>query len=58
MDSERKERLLKQLGIAVLNILERDQEWTASTADDIAMAAIDLGLVYVDEKTHLFKKVN
>ena len=58
MDSEKKERLLKQLGIAVLNILERDQEWTASTADDIAMAAIDLGLAYVDEKTHLFKKVN
>lgn len=58
MDPELKEKLLKQLGMAALNMLERDKEWTESTADDIGMAAIDLGLAYVDEKTKLFKKVN
>jgi hypothetical protein len=57
MDSEKKERLLKQLGMVVLNILERDQEWTGSTVDDIGMAAIDLGLAYTDNETYLFKKV-
>ena len=57
MDPERKERLLKQLGIAVLNILERDEEWNDDTIDNIGMAAIDLGLAYTDEKTHLFTKV-
>lgn len=57
MDSERKERLLKQLGMAVLNILERDEEWLDDTIDDIGMAAIDLGLAYIDPETSLFKKV-
>jgi len=57
MDPERKEKLLKQLGIAVLNILERDEEWTADSADKIGMAAIDLGLAYTDPETALFKKV-
>lgn len=57
MDPELKEKLLKQLGMAALNMLERDAEWTEFTADDIGMAAIDLGLAYVDEETKLFKKV-
>jgi hypothetical protein len=57
MDPERKERLLKQLGMAALNILERDEEWTADSTDEIRMAAIDLGLAYVDPETALFKKV-
>lgn len=57
MDLETKERLLKQLGMAVLNILERDQEWLDDTIDDIGMAAIGLGLAYVDPETALFKKV-
>lgn len=56
MDTERKERLLKQLGMAVLNILERDEEWDDDTADKIGMAAIDLGLAHVDPETFLFKK--
>ena len=43
--------------MAVLNILERDQEWTGSTVNDIGMAAIDLGLAYADKETYLFKKV-
>jgi hypothetical protein len=56
MDPERKERLLK-LGMAALNMLERDEEWTEFTADDIGMVAIDLGLAYTDPETALFKKV-
>lgn len=57
MDPELKEKLLKQLGMAVLNMLERDEEWNDDTIDDIGMAAIDLGLAYVDDETNLFKKV-
>ena len=57
MDPELKEKLFKQLGMAVLNILERDQEWLEDTIDDIGMAAIDLGLAYVDPETALFKKL-
>lgn len=56
MDPELKEKLLKQLGMAVLNMLERDEEWNDDTIDDIGMAAIDLGLAYVDEESRLFKK--
>lgn len=33
MDPELKEKLLKQLGMGVLNILERDDEWTVDTLD-------------------------
>jgi hypothetical protein len=57
MDPELKEKLLKQLGMAVLNMLERDEEWNDDTIDDIGMAAIDLGLAYVDEESRLFTKV-
>lgn len=57
MNPELKEKLLKQFGMAVLNMLERDEEWNDDTIDDIGMAAIDLGLAYVDEETKLFKKV-
>lgn len=56
MDHELKDKLLKQLGMAVLNMLERDEEWNDDTIDNIGMAAIDLGLAYVDEETKLFKK--
>lgn len=57
MDPELKEKLLKQLGMAVLNMLERDEEWNDDTIDDIGMAAIDLGLAYVDEESRLFKTI-
>ncbi len=57
MDPELKEKLLKQLGMAVLNILERDKEWTVDTLDKIVDAACDLRLAYIDENDYLFKQV-
>lgn len=57
MDPEVKEKLLTQLGMGVLNILERDDEWTVDTLDKIVEAACDLRLAYIDDKDYLFKQV-
>ena len=43
--------------MGVLNILERDDEWTVDTLDKIVEAACDLRLAYIDDKDYLFKQV-
>ena len=40
---------------AVLEILERDEDWSSDTIDDIALAAFELGLAKQNDETGLFE---
>ena len=42
--------LHRLLGAFTLQLLESEAEWSADTVDEIARAAMDLGLAYMDKE--------